>query len=230
MPESADRPGELSRRLMRVGARLVRDGLVHSCVGNISARQGDSVLISATGAMLDGIDRLVEIPADAHEIPPDASSDAALHLEIYRRTNAGAVVHTHSPYAVAVSIICEEDVLVTPDIEGARVLKGVPLLRCEEGGVFITRCADALAMHRAVILRGHGPIAIGTTVEEAFTVASFVEHGCRIYYMIRCCPPGEDRRPSADSVVRSGQPAPRAQPPFEAKERHQEDETSPDAP
>ena len=81
--------------------------------GNVSARDGDRVAITPTGGVL------------ARARPPSRSSSSiatgavvegtlaptseiALHLGVYERYGAGAVVHTHAPVATALSIVLDE--------------------------------------------------------------------------------------------------------------------------
>ncbi|MBN1426282.1 class II aldolase/adducin family protein [Candidatus Fermentibacteria bacterium] len=187
MLEASETEHAVHGRIIRVGRQLVRQGLVHSCVGNISARVGGWIIISAAGAMLDrlSVATLVEVPLEAPAPPLAASSDARLHLAIYRQTSAGAIVHTHSPYAVAESLT-GESILRSPDIESTAVLGGIPVV--DPGGEMdelCGRCVDALRGHAAIIIRAHGVVAIGDTVEQAFAKASFAEHACRIRHLCR---------------------------------------------
>lgn len=187
MLEAPETEHAVRGRIIRVGRQLVRQGLVHSCVGNISARVGGRIIVSAAGAMLDRLRAatLVEVPLDAHTPPLSASSDARLHLAIYRQTSAGAIVHTHSPYAVAESLT-GESILRSPDIESTAVLGGIPVVDPgEERDDLCGRCVDALHGHAAIIIRAHGVVAIGETVEQAFAKACFAEHACRIRYLCR---------------------------------------------
>ncbi len=175
---------QVMRRMAELGRRLVGGGLVHSCVGNMSVRVEDRILISATGAMLDelGPSTIIEMRLEG-DLPPCASHDAPLHLAIYRGTSAGAIIHTHSPFAVASSLMVPTGVLHTPEIEGERVLRGIPLVPDwgEEGPDEVVR---ALTTHRAVLLRGHGVVAIGASLDDAFVAASFAEHACKIRYLL----------------------------------------------
>ena len=64
-------------------------------------------LITPTGGSTGGIRgaELVEVPLDGRGVPPEASSEVHLHLEVYRRRpDVGAVVHAHPPHAVAMTI------------------------------------------------------------------------------------------------------------------------------
>ncbi|MCU0611512.1 MAG: class II aldolase/adducin family protein [Candidatus Eisenbacteria bacterium] len=171
-----------------MGEKLVRRGLVHSCVGNLSVREGEGCIITATGAMLDELsdDALVTVSFADCPLTATASSDAPLHLAIYRETEAGAIVHTHSPYAVAESLISAQPLLISSDIECAGVLGGIPVVDAsDDRAETISRCLNALHGHPALVIRGHGVVAIGRSIDEAFSMASFAEHACRVRYLTR---------------------------------------------
>ncbi len=74
--------------------------------GNISARYGDNVIITASGSAngyLDS-DDLVIIDFDGNIVEGDkkASSEKFLHLEFYKkRPDVNCIFHVHSPYLTA---------------------------------------------------------------------------------------------------------------------------------
>ena len=93
--------------------RLAEERLVVGTAGNVSARAGDHVAISATGAVLaDATPELVSvIDMDGRVVEGELAptSELDLHLGVYRRYDAGAVVHTHAPMATALSCVLEEE-------------------------------------------------------------------------------------------------------------------------
>ncbi|MGH2874213.1 MAG: class II aldolase/adducin family protein, partial [Solirubrobacteraceae bacterium] len=104
---------DASRELVAAVARdLARDGLVHGSSGNVSARTGELVAVTATGAVLEHVTAAEVVVVDldgtlvAGEYAP--TSELALHLGAYRRFDAGAVVHSHSPAATAVGCARDE--------------------------------------------------------------------------------------------------------------------------
>src|SRR5512146_1554286 len=74
--------------------------------GNMSARAADGLLVTPTNTCLGRLepDRIAKLDRDGKHVGGDPpSKEWLLHLAVYRaRPNAGAVVHLHSPYAVAV--------------------------------------------------------------------------------------------------------------------------------
>ena len=77
--------------------------------GNMSARVADGVLVTPTNSCLGRLeaDRITKLDWDGKRLGGDPPpKEWVLHLAIYRaRPDAGAVVHLHSPHAVAVSCL-----------------------------------------------------------------------------------------------------------------------------
>jgi len=92
---------------------LSRSGLVVGTAGNVSVRDGDLVAVSPSGLRyadltpeLVGVHRLDGAAVEGVLAP---TSELPLHLAIYAaRPEVGAVVHTHSPAATALSTLVDE--------------------------------------------------------------------------------------------------------------------------
>src|SRR6201999_3421484 len=92
---------------------LSRTGLVVGTAGNVSVRDGDLVAVTPSGVRyaeltpeLVGVHRL---DGAAVEAPLAPTSELPLHLAIYTdRPEVGAVVHTHSLAATALSTLVDE--------------------------------------------------------------------------------------------------------------------------
>jgi len=113
-----------------------------------------------------------------------ASKEAVVHREIYRSTSALAVIHAHSPYAVAESLIVKGGSIKPMDCEGLYLLREIPIVEGETGTKQLADAVSrALQGHKGVIVRGHGTFAIGKTLEEAYAVTSMIEHSCKVRYL-----------------------------------------------
>ncbi len=175
------------QEIARFGKKLVEYGLVESRFGNISVRTGDQILITRSGAALDDIDEdsVVEIEIDrTSSTDMVASSEAIVHRAIYRETSALTIIHAHCPYAVIESLI-EDSAIIPIDSEGIYFLHEIPIVI---GGIgtpeLASNAAFALREHKGTIIRGHGTVAIGTIMEEAYSVTSQIEHSCRVKYHV----------------------------------------------
>jgi L-fuculose-phosphate aldolase len=173
--------------ISKFGRKVVSQGLAYAHFGNISLLSEGKILITSTGSMLDeiGHDQVIEVFREG-PCPEDAlaSCETVVHRAIYERTKAGAVIHTHSPYAVATSIL-EEGPFEPMDGEGSKFLGAVPIVEGEMGSLSLAKHASsALKEHRACIVRGHGVFAIGATLEEAYIVVCMVEHSAMIRRLV----------------------------------------------
>lgn len=191
-----EQTGSLARVFHRIGRDMFLAGLNSSHSGNMSARWGDRIMITRTGAALGRLSAgdLVEVPLDAgqddvaeglHPWPPgpgvQPSSELVVHRAVYLAVPAGAVVHAHPPHAVALSLAA--DTLVPADTEGALILGPVPVVtaRRPAGSAEVAALVAAALRERPLVLvRGHGSFALGDDLEEAYHRTAALEHSARI--------------------------------------------------
>jgi L-fuculose-phosphate aldolase len=110
-----------------------------------------------------------------------ASTEIVVHRAIYQATSALAIVHTHPPYAIAQSLVKDE--IVPVDSEGSYLLHKVPVVAAQltAGSTEVAELLPQwLKEYDLVMLRGHGPFAIGHLLEEAYQLTSVLEMACRI--------------------------------------------------
>ena len=145
--------------------------LMNGKVSPGQATEEDIVLLDLKGTKVEG-----KIEA-AKEIP--------LHLSVYqRRPDVIAVAHTHSPTVVALSMAGIK--LRAMENLGATIYgNDVPLY--EEYGLVDTfemghRIVDAMGSSNIVVLKGHGNIVTGASIEETCITALWVEKTARLQY------------------------------------------------
>src|SRR2546429_387356 len=92
--------------------RLAEEGLVVGTAGNLNARRNGHLAITPTGADPGSLEagQVPVVDLDGQVAWGDflPSSELGLHLGVYRRYDAGAVVHTHSPLATALACVLDE--------------------------------------------------------------------------------------------------------------------------
>lgn len=173
--------------MARFGRKLVASGLTSSRFGNISLCLGDKMLITCTGSMLDDLveKQIVEVDAlKTCQMDSLASSETCVHRAIYQFTSAKAIIHTHSPYAVALSLI-EQDLIEPIDSEGLAFLGSMPIVLGYMGSFELARnVASSLQDYKACLARGHGVFASGGSLTEAYTAASMAEHSSKVKYLV----------------------------------------------
>jgi ribulose-5-phosphate 4-epimerase/fuculose-1-phosphate aldolase len=190
MPSLDDIRGEI----IRTGASLFNRGLTAGSSGNISVRlpQG-GFLMTPTNASLGALDpaRLSHFDADHQLIAGDPpTKEAFLHVAMYaERPDAQAVVHLHSTYATAISILRDVDPAdVLPPLTAYYIMRvgRLPLVPYYAPGD--AKLADAVRSlartHHAVLLANHGPIVAGTTLANAQYAVEELEETARLYLLL----------------------------------------------
>lgn len=182
--------------LVRYGQRLDRLGMCPGTSGNISARLDDRILVSPTGALLGELDpaRLSVIDLDgAHVDGPRPTKESVLHAAVYRvRPEASAIVHLHSPWALAASCLSDlprDDALpaytpyyamrvgVLPRVD--YVAPGRPELGSACAAGF-----ESDARARGVLLDRHGLVTVGNSVGDAAAIAEELELAARMHFLL----------------------------------------------
>jgi L-fuculose-phosphate aldolase len=161
--------------------------------GNLSVRTPRGFLItpSALAYAETMPDDLVELD-HAGEVLAGArrpSSEWRLHAAIHAARGAeeaAAVVHTHSPFATALSCARQG----VPALHYMIALAGGPDIRCSAYATFGTaELADAalaaLEGRRAALLANHGVVTIGPSLARAQALALEVENLARQYLALR---------------------------------------------
>ena len=185
---------DLAVTIIEAGKRMLRQGETIGTWGNISALDPErgEVYITPSGmayGTLTGAD-IVVLTREGEIIRGDRrpSVETELHLSVYRaRPECRAVIHTHPVYSTAFSAM-GEDIPVFLD-EAAQTLGGtVRTARYALPGSheLAEACVEALGTRAmACLLRSHGAVCIGETMEKAFTVSAVLESAARILLMIR---------------------------------------------
>jgi L-fuculose-phosphate aldolase len=152
---------------------MLRLGLVSGTSGNVSAREGDLVLITPTALPYESttVDDLVTLSLDGAVVAGgrEPSSERRVHLAVYAaRPDARALVHTHSKHATAWSHLGEPlgDVLTAPHAPSG-------------SHEIATAAVEALADRDAVLLGRHGALALGGSPAAALEVALALEQRAR---------------------------------------------------
>jgi len=174
------REGALRAQVVETAKRMSASGLSHGRSGNVSARWGDGMLITPSGAAYDTLTPEDIVYMDANGTPSGGkpSSEWRFHQAAYEaRPDAGAVVHCHSRSATALA--CAHRPI--PAFHYMVAVAGgtdIPLAPYATFGTaeLAAHVADALRDRKACLLANHGQIAVGADLEAALELAGEVEN------------------------------------------------------
>jgi L-fuculose-phosphate aldolase len=157
--------------------------------GNVSARASGGMLITPSGVLCDDVDAasLVAMTFDGAE-PARAgrgalapSTEWRIHRDIYRRRpDVGAVVHTHSTFATALSCLRRP----IPAFHYMVAKAGGDDIRCARYATYGTAALSRNALaalaggRRACLLANHGLLALGADLASARLLAEELEALC----------------------------------------------------
>jgi L-fuculose-phosphate aldolase len=192
---SQDAVATAREQVAAAARRLAVAGLVSGTAGNVSARAGELVAITPTGAVLGELEAdAVTVVDQRGQVQAGAlapTSELELHLGVYARYGAGAVVHTHSPFATAIA--CARDEL--PCVHYAMLLFGgavrVAPYRTFGTPELAAATLDALEGKTAALMANHGAICFAGSAEQAVESALLLEWASEVYW--RAAAIGEPR-------------------------------------
>ncbi len=184
----AGTPVEEARERIAAAARsLAAEGLVHGTAGNISERIEDAVAVTPTGGDFATLsaEQVVLVDLDGEQLDGELlpTSELGLHLGIYHRYDAGAVVHTHAPFSTAVACVLEDEL---PVVHYQLLALGGPVRIASYATFGTPELADktvaALEGRSAALMANHGAIAYGPNLDAAVAQSSLLEWGCTLYW------------------------------------------------
>jgi len=176
----------LKEDLVRHYAWLRKYGYNDSHSGNASARDGDIIWVTPTGACADTLqaDDLVACSIDG-TCGELASFDAKLHIEVYKQnTNALAVFHSHGPHTIALTMNGED--FIPDDFEGKLYFPTVPVhsidfdAYSEQSPKLV---AKTLSKYCITVVRGHGVYACAESINLAYKWSCSLEHSAKIAFL-----------------------------------------------
>lgn len=170
-----------------------REGLIRLSAGNFSLRiDPDLAAITPSGVLYRSM-----TPGDISIIDlngklitgPRPSSETPMHTALYRALpRVKSICHTHSHYAMVFAQLGLDIPLISIEL----LVCGAPLpvapwatpgtQGAGEVAVDVFRSRENL---KALLLRKHGLVAIGGSLDEAYSIATNAEIGMEVYFRAR---------------------------------------------
>jgi len=183
----------LAEKLAQACKVLADDGQGDLIWGHVTARTSarpDRLLMKPAGIGLEemGRDDVITVDLAGERISGTRPRhvEVFIHTEIMRaRPEIQAVVHTHPPHAVAFSSLCRP--LLPIGHEGSLFCDGLPVFD-RTSDLIVTSdlgraVASCLGTSDALLLRNHGIVTVGRSIEEAVMIAVLLEKACKVQLM-----------------------------------------------
>ncbi len=172
--------------LVRYYAWLRSFGYNDSHSGNASIRIENTIWVTPTGACADTLHADDLIACDVNgSIGENASYDAKLHIEVYKRNpRTQAVLHSHGPYTIAITMDGKN--FVPEDFEGKLYFPVVTVHTIEFDqylDLSPTMVADTLNKDCITVVRGHGVYACAESLNLAYKWTCSLELSAKIAYL-----------------------------------------------
>jgi L-fuculose-phosphate aldolase len=213
----------LKEAICEVGRRAWKRGLIDGTTGHFSARLGEFFLCTPAGISRGSLrpEMLCLVDASATQIASHnhwkCSPEILVDLAIYRAApGAAAVAHAHPPHATALSasnvelphaFLPEFEFFAGPLARADFRMPGTPELANLVG--------DLAPNHRSILLKNHGVVCWGTSVEDAYLKLEMAEAYCQTLAIVSRMPdpptsiPPEEFATLLDMKRRLGIPDPR---------------------
>lgn len=184
----------LRQEIAMHGQALFDRGYTCGGSGNISAKIDDGILLTPTNSCLGRLDPASMSKLDwegNHLSGHKPSKEGFLHLAMYQsRPQAGAVVHLHSPHAVAVSCLDGLDSTeALPPITPYFVMRigRLPLVSYfPPGDQGLAKAVGNLAAeHNAILMARHGTVVAGKNLEAAVYAAEELEETAKLFMLLK---------------------------------------------
>jgi L-fuculose-phosphate aldolase len=176
---------ELRESVASAARRLSDEGLVPGTAGNVSARAGELVAVTPTGAKLGDLEAeqigVVDLAGEQLAGPLAPTSELGLHLGIHGQRGDGAVVHTHAPLATALSLVLDE----LPVVHYQMLLLGgsvrVAPYATFGSAELAAGVLAALEGRTAALMANHGAVTVGPDPASATEASLLLEWACGLY-------------------------------------------------
>ena len=178
---------EEKKQLLDICLEMIKHDLVIGSSGNASLRVGNHVVISPSSVHYTEmtIDDVVVIDIEGNDVEGtrNPSIEKPMHLEIYRnRSDAQAIVHTHSIYTSAMAILHEP----LPPIIDEIVPKLGAGIRVSEYAMPGTKqlgknVVKVMEERSAALIANHGAVCCAKTLKDALFLSILLERACKIY-------------------------------------------------
>lgn len=189
--------------VIKAGMTLDRYGLIALSGGNVAVRMASGeILLTPSGMIYEDMVEddvlVVDLQGKILEGTRKPSSDTDGILYIFqKRPDLNATIHTHQPYATAISLIQDEFTVNLTTLANAAAghVKVTPY--SSPGSIELgIDTVENLGSSLAVILAHHGVMTVGTSLKQALYAAVYLEEAAKCYLAARAVGPVKQMSPA----------------------------------
>lgn len=168
-------------------------GFLAACDGNISQRTSPTqIMITPSGVAKHRISKtdLCMIPTleNRYEQTTGASSESIMHQYVYHYApEARAVIHAHPPYSIALSLTLNDAVEFPKEHLSELILAcgSIPIVPYARPGSeqMGENLVGFLPSYKVMVLKHHGALTWGDSIEEALLGLERLEHTAKILHL-----------------------------------------------
>ena len=179
------------QRVWQVAQNAVDGGLCIEGAGNFSLRDPVTKYVVMTPTQIPRCDltpdMLVVMDVDGNIIegPKEPTSEWPMHTMIYAAyPNVLGVVHTHAPYGTAFAVMNKEIPAIVNEGLGLGMPIPVAPWAIPGSAEMASTAIPLLKDRRAVMIKNHGTLTTGPTIEAAYKAMITLEDVARLYWLV----------------------------------------------
>lgn len=178
---------KLRQDLIDTARKMEQYNLIRMSGGNVAMRVEDMILVTPTAMAYDTMipEDIVVVDCEGRVIEgkrkPTSDLKAILYI-LNHMLEVNAVIHTHQPKAVALSLITDKLPLISTTMvdEVKDEVNVAPFTISSDEGMGI-QTVEYATRALCVILKNHGIMAFGKDLEQALSAAIYLEESCEVY-------------------------------------------------
>ena len=183
----------LRREVLETANLLPKYGLVWMAGGTVCARDPETgyVVVTPSGMPYETLSPEDMIVTDIDMKPIEGKHRASVALNLWTaffkvRPELNGLVHTHSPYATAFSVVNQPMPIITETMADwfGQPVPVTPYLSVEDSR-FATLPVEVMGSGFAVLLGNHGPITVGKDLAHALERAVTLEEAARTFFIAK---------------------------------------------
>ncbi len=178
---------KLRQDMIDTARKMEQYNLIRMSGGNVAMRVEDMILVTPTAMAYDTMipEDIIVVDCEGRVIEgkrkPTSDLKAILYI-LNHMPEVNAVIHTHQPKAVALSLITDKLPLISTTMvdEVKDEVNVAPFTISSDEGMGI-QTVEYATRALCVILKNHGIMAFGKDLEQALSAAIYLEESCEVY-------------------------------------------------